>query len=174
LLDLCAAPGGKALQLLERLGTQGTLVAADRSEEKLALLRENLARAGSNFTTALVPENPDDLRLGDSFTHILVDAPCSNTGVLARRPEARWRVKRKDIESLSELQSKLLDAALRHLAPGGRIVYATCSIESEENENVIAAAFARHGNLVERDTKLFLPHRSTGDGGFYSLLLHAH
>ncbi len=170
-LDLCAAPGGKALQLLEAIGPEGRLTAADRSEEKLAVLRENLSRAGSHFSAVLVPQNPDEIQLGETFTHVLVDAPCSNTGVLARRPEARWRVKRRDIETLADLQSRLLEAALRHLAPGGRLVYATCSIEPEENENVVARAFAKHADLVERDTKLFLPHRSAGDGGYYSLLV---
>jgi 16S rRNA (cytosine967-C5)-methyltransferase len=170
-LDLCAAPGGKAVQLLEQVGPEGHVVAVDRSEEKLTLLKKNLARSGSNFTTLVVAENPEDFRLGETFSHILVDAPCSNTGVLSRRPEARWRVRHEDIEKLSSLQSALLEAALRHLAPGGRLVYATCSIEPEENESVIARAFARHEELVERETRLFLPHRTPGDGGYYSLLI---
>jgi len=170
-LDLCAAPGGKAIQLLERIGPGGRLTAADRTEEKLALLRENLSRTGAQFTTELVPEDPAELALPERFTHVLVDAPCSNTGVLARRPEARWRVKRDDIGTLAQLQAKLLDAAFRHLEPGGRLVYATCSIEPEENENAVAQAFARHSGLIESDTKLFLPHRTGGDGGYYSLIL---
>lgn len=170
-LDLCAAPGGKARQLLDALGPEGRLTVADRTEDRLALVRANLTLTGKPFTTALVPENPDQLNLAERFTHILVDAPCSNTGVLARRPEARWRVKQDDLRKLSELQLKLVNAALRHLEPGGRLVYATCSIEPEENENVIARACASHPGLVERDTRLFLPHRSGGDGGFYSLIL---
>lgn len=170
-LDLCAAPGGKALQLLEQVGPTGHVTAADRTEEKLELVRRNLSRAGGNFTTVLVPEDPDAIALSGTFTHVLVDTPCSNSGVFARRPEARWRVRAADLKSLSSLQSKLFEAGLRHLAPGGRIVYATCSVEPEENENVIARAFALHSNLTEVDTKLFLPHRIRGDGGFYSLLL---
>ena len=169
-LDLCAAPGGKALQLLEQVGETGHVTAADISEERLKLVRCNLARIASNFTTVVVPEAPGDIDLGTKFTHVLVDAPCSNSGVFARRPEARWRVSASDLRSLAELQSKLLEAGLRHLAPGGRIIYATCSIEPEENENVIAKAFARHAGLIERDTKLFLPHRVSADGGFYSHL----
>ncbi|MBI4604301.1 MAG: methyltransferase domain-containing protein [Planctomycetes bacterium] len=172
-LDLCAAPGGKALQLLESVGPAGHVVAADRSEERLALVRQNLSRAGSNFTALLVPEDAGAVQLGETFTHVLLDAPCSNTGVLARRPEARWRLRPDDLRTLVELQSKLLEAALRHLAPGGRLVYATCSIEPEENEEVVAAAFARHPDLIERETRLFLPHRTPGDGGFYSLLLRS-
>lgn len=169
-LDLCSAPGGKASQLLEAVGPDGHVVAADRSEEKLSSLRETLSRIGTNYSTVLVPEDPAAIDLGDVFTHIMVDAPCSNTGVLARRPEARWRVRAQDIQSLARLQAGLLEAALRHLAPGGRILYATCSIEPEENENVVAEVFAAHPELTELETKLFLPHRSQGDGGFYSLL----
>ena len=119
----------------------------------------------------IVAENPEEIRLNETFSHILVDAPCSNSGVLARRPEARWRLRRDDIEKLSSLQSGLLEAALRHLAPGGRLVYATCSVEPEENENVLARTFAHHAELVERETRLFLPHRKRGDGGYYSLLI---
>ena len=100
-LDLCSAPGGKAAQVLEAVGPDGLVVAADRSEEKLALVRENLARLGTNFETVVVPEDPAKIDLGRTFTHVLVDAPCSNTGVLARRPEARWRVRPKDLEALA-------------------------------------------------------------------------
>lgn len=170
-LDLCAAPGGKALQLLESVGPGGHVVAADRSEEKLALVRANLSRRGSNFTAVIVPEDPAQIDLGESFTHVLVDAPCSNTGVLARRTDARWRIRKQDLETLAEIQGKLLEAALRHLAPGGRLVYSTCSIEPEENEEVVAKAFMNHPDLVERDTKLFLPHRTPGDGGYFSHLV---
>jgi 16S rRNA (cytosine967-C5)-methyltransferase len=170
-LDLCSAPGGKAIQLLERIGPAGHLVAADRSPERLELVEHNLSRMGSNFTIAAVPEDPARIELGRTFSHVLVDAPCSNTGVLARRPEARWRIREQDLEKLAELQLALLEAALRHLAPGGKLLYSTCSVEPEEDENVVARLAARHGELVEQETRLFLPHRAPGDGGFYSLML---
>ncbi len=169
-LDLCAAPGCKSAQLLEAIGPEGHLVAADRSEEKLELLKETLGKVGSNFTAALVPEDPERIELGEEFSHILVDAPCSNTGVFARRPEARWRLRPGDIAQLAQLQLKLLQAARRHLAPGGRILYATCSIEPEENENVVAEFLSRSPDLVESEQRLFLPHRNEGDGAFYSLI----
>jgi 16S rRNA (cytosine967-C5)-methyltransferase len=172
-LDLFAAPGAKALQLLEKIGPTGHLVAADRTGERLALVRQSLERVGSHFSTVLLPDDPDQLQCDETFTHILVDSPCSNTGVLARKPEARWRIKPDDLKPLVELQSKLLEAAIRHLVPGGRLVYSTCSIEPEENEEVVARAIARHPDLVERETKLFLPHRVNADGGFYSLILRA-
>jgi len=170
-LDLCAAPGGKATQLLERVGSEGHVVAVDRNEEKLSRVRENLSRFGSHFTATMVQESADQIDLGETFSHVLLDAPCSNTGVLARRPEARWRIKKRDLDALAAVQSGLLEAALRHLSPGGRLLYATCSIEPEENESIIAKAFTRHPDLIERKTELFLPHRCGADGGFYSLLI---
>ena len=90
--------------------------------------------------------------------------------MLGRRPEARWRVRREDLDSLATLQDGLLDAAVRHLGPGGRLVYSTCSIEPQENEERVAALLRRHPSLVELETRLFLPHRVDGDGGYYSLL----
>ncbi len=172
-LDLCAAPGGKAMQLLERLEGEGHLVAVDRREERLSLLRSNLDKVNGSYSVVEAPEDPSQLDLGETFTHIIVDAPCSNTGVLARRPEARWRLRRSDFENLAKLQRSLLDAAYRHLRPGGKLLYSTCSIESIENETVVAEFVAAHPDLTELETKLFLPHRTPGDGGFYSLLLRA-
>lgn len=169
-LDLCSAPGGKAAQLLDCLDDEGALLATDRSEARLLRVKENLSRGGGRWKTAVVPADPAEIDLGESFTHVLVDAPCSNTGVLGRRPEARWRVRRRDIESLCALQDGLLDAALRHLRPGGRLVYSTCSIEPQENEERVAALLRRSPGLVEIETRLFLPHRVDGDGGYYSLL----
>ena len=169
-LDLCSAPGAKAVQLLERLGDGGSLLATDRSESRLALVEENLSRIGGAWRAAALPAEPASIDLGESFTHILVDAPCSNTGVLARRPEARWRIRREGLDSLAALQDGLLDAAVRHLEPGGRLVYSTCSIEPQENEERVAALLRRSPGLVELDTRLFLPHRVASDGGYYSLL----
>ena len=169
-LDLCSAPGGKSAQLLEGLGDGGSLLATARSELRLALVDANLSRLKGAWKTAVVPAEPEAIDLGESFTHILVDAPCSNTGVLGRRPEARWRVRREDLDSLAALQDGLLDAAVRHLGPGGRLVYSTCSIEPQENEERVAALLRRHPALVELETRLFLPHRVDGDGGYYSLL----
>ena len=180
-LDLCAAPGGKAMQLLEKLGEGGHLVAVDRSEKRLETVRDNLSRVGSSahYTVSTVPASPGEVALRDAagaedqFSHVLVDAPCSNTGVLARRPEARWRLRPQDLDVLPKLQLELLEAAYRHLKPGGKLLYSTCSIEPEENEGVVAALVAAHGDLTEIETRYFLPHRAAGDGGFCSLLLRA-
>lgn len=175
-LDLCAAPGGKTAQLVEGVGGNGSVVATDRTDEKLTRVRQTLERvaqpdAADVYRLVRVPEDPSAIQLGEEFTHVLVDPPCSNTGVLARRPEARWRIAAPDLESLAKLGDGLLEAGLRHLAPGGRLVFATCSIEPEENEAVVAASVAKHPELEELETHLFLPHRTGSDGGYYSLLL---
>jgi 16S rRNA (cytosine967-C5)-methyltransferase len=170
-LDLCAAPGGKAMQLLERVGSSGHVVATDRSAEKIEILHANLARSELPFSTVEVSSDPAVIDLRESFSHVLVDAPCSNTGVLSRRADVRWRLRERDFESLATLQAGLLEAAYRHLAPGGRLLYGTCSIEPSENEERIAAFVSAHPEMQELETRLFLPHRSAGDGGFASLLL---
>ena len=159
------------MQLFERVKDGGHLLALDRSAERLVFVQETLARVGTAFTTQVAPEDPRQLDLGEQYSHILVDAPCSNTGVLARRPEARWRIRRNDLDSLSELQLQRLEAAYRPLRPGGRVLYSTCSIESEENEAIGARLCNAHPDLTEVKTKLFLPHRTPGDGGYYSRLL---
>ena len=170
-LDLCASPGGKAAQLIETIGENGSLLAMDRSEEKLAAVRENLQRTGRTcWEVAVAPVDSVQLDLGRRFTHVLIDAPCSNTGVLARRPDARWRISRGDIDALGEVQSGLLEAAWRHLEPGGRLLYSTCSIEPEENEERIARFLTQHPDLTELSAKAWLPHRAAGDGGYASLL----
>ena len=170
-LDICAAPGGKAAQAADAIGTSGYLLALDRDDEKLQRLRENLTHCPAKWDVRAAPHSPEDLHLDETFTHVIVDAPCSNTGVLARRPEARWRLRPSDLVELADLQEKLVLAVLRHLEPGGRVLYSTCSIETEENEAVVARVFQKHPRLEELATRLFLPHRTDADGGFYSLLM---
>ncbi len=137
-LDLCAAPGIKTGQLAMAMGT-GLLVACDVSTRRLRTLAGllpkslpeplQLARARVDATHVLP--------FGRVFDRVLVDAPCSGTGTLARNPESKWRLQPKDIGRLTEVQSKILDNALQCLVPGGRLVYSTCSLEPEENEAVV-------------------------------------
>jgi len=170
-LDLCASPGAKAVQLLEALGPGGSLLACDVDDAKCVRLRQNLEKAGGNFQVRTVPDEPEAIELGGTFTHILLDVPCSNTGVLARRPEARWRLRWEDLGSLTDLQRKLLAAAVRHLAPGGRLVYATCSIEPEENQDMAAWAVREFPGLQLLSERLFLPHKEPGDGGYCAVMV---
>ena len=170
-LDLCAAPGSKAAQLLQMVGPTGHVVACDADPQKLPRLRDSLGRVGDNFTVRQVPADPERLSFDETFSHILVDVPCSNTGVLGKRPEARWRITADGIAELAALQKKLLSAAAARLVPGGRLVYSTCSIEIEENEAVVRAALAAHPQLHLQAEQSFQP-GLPGDGAYQALLVH--
>jgi len=139
-LDLCAAPGGKSAVMAMRMGNVGELVACDTADKRLALVRDNSTRLGlSCIRTRLVESAADNPLDEPPFDAALVDVPCSNTGVIARRPEARLGLTNAKVRSLVELQGKLLRKAAAAVRPGGRLVYSTCSIEPEENDEVVAA-----------------------------------
>lgn len=167
--DVCAAPGGKSTHLAELVGPHGTVWATDVHTDRLGRVRENAQRLGfSNIRTVVVQEDGADWPTGP-FDAVLLDAPCSNTGVLHRRPEVRWRLQPRDLVELSALQQRLLQAALDRLRRGGRLVYSTCSIEPEENEQVIETILRQRDEMVLCTSRLFLP-GPTGDGGYQALL----
>jgi 16S rRNA (cytosine967-C5)-methyltransferase len=136
-LDLCAAPGGKTAALLRAAGSTGVVVAADRHSHRLAAMRVQLERlaAGRAHLVELDAEQP--LPFEGQFDRILLDAPCSGTGTLARHPEIRWRLQLNQVSESRRHQVSMLRMALLQLAPGGRLVYSTCSTEPEENEEVV-------------------------------------
>jgi 16S rRNA (cytosine967-C5)-methyltransferase len=127
-LDYCAAPGGKATHLAQ-IAKGGTVTAWDIDEDRLALVKENAERLGLANLLCAEPEG--------TYAAVLVDAPCSNTGVLARRPEARWRLKERHIPGLAQRQLRILKDASAFVEPGGTLVYSTCSLEPEENSGVV-------------------------------------
>ena len=155
-LDLCSAPGGKARNILSQMDGNGTLVCVDLPGERCIRLRENLYGA-TGAHVAIV--EADVLKMGpglfvtqalpEAYDAVLLDAPCSNTGVLRRRPDARWRLQDGDIEKAAELQAQLLECAAKFVAPGGRIVYSTCSVEARENDEVVAAFLAKHADFTK-------------------------
>ena len=145
-LDLCAAPGGKTLQLA---AAGASVVALDVSEARLARLRENLARTG--LSAEVVVADALDWQPGAAFDAILLDAPCSATGTIRRHPDLPFVKDGSDLPGLAVLQAKLIDRALGWLKPGGRLVFATCSLLPEEGEAQLSGALARHPGLaVER------------------------
>src|SRR5262249_9402557 len=137
-LDLCAAPGSKATHLAELMGNQGRILACDVDDRRLRTLSDLCGRLGVTIveTRCLHPERNEDPPPGP-FDAVLVDVPCSNTGVLGRRPEVRWRLRPEDLRHLVPLQTKLLLHAAERVRPGGTVVYSTCSIEPEENRQVV-------------------------------------
>jgi 16S rRNA (cytosine967-C5)-methyltransferase len=154
-LDLCAAPGNKTAQALE---TPLDAIACD--------LHLSRARLLSNLNVQVVAlDATQPLPFARKFDRILVDAPCSGTGTLARNPEIKWRLNPLDIVDLKQRQSAILKNALAQLAPGGRLVYSTCSLEHEENEDILDASGAEVLETLQR-----IPGRDSGDGFFAAVL----
>ena len=145
--DLCAAPGGKTGVLARAAGSQGMVVAADRHAHRLRAMKEQFARLGLLDVRVVELDAAHALPFREPFQRILVDAPCSGTGTLARHPEIRWRLRAEQLAELHALQTTMLRAAAERLAPGGRLVYSTCSLETEENEAVVAEVLAREPSL---------------------------
>ena len=169
ILDLCAAPGTKTTHIAELMKNQGAIVATDVSGQRLSAVRDNCRRLGLDIVeTLLIDRDGTDIPRGP-FDAILVDAPCSNTGVLGRRPEVRWRIELKDIVELAEIQSRLLDAAASRLKPSGRIVYSTCSIEPDECREVVRSLLSRNSRLSLAE-ELFHKPGNKADGGYQALI----
>jgi 16S rRNA (cytosine967-C5)-methyltransferase len=134
ILDCCAAPGGKTAAMATRL-PEAEIVATELHPHRATLLR----RLAPQQNVEVVTADALTLPYGLDFDRVLADVPCSGTGTLARNPEIKWRLKPEDLLDLQSRQIAILKAAMRHVAPGGRLVYSTCSLEPEENEQVIAA-----------------------------------
>ncbi|MDF1738088.1 MAG: 16S rRNA (cytosine(967)-C(5))-methyltransferase RsmB [Verrucomicrobiales bacterium] len=168
ILDACAAPGGKTALLAAMRGNEGRIVATDNVELRLEQMQENFKRLHlSNVEVALADwafdaEEPFG---GEKFDAILLDAPCSNTGVMRRRIDVRWRVQPRDFATSAKLQSTLIRNTARALKPGGRLIYSTCSIDRVENEEVIEAS----GMTIEK-VVTSLPWRDGHDGAFAATL----
>lgn len=162
ILDLCAAPGGKLLAAADLYPT-AKLTANDVSEKRLTTLKANIDKYGIAAHLTCYPGQ--EYPVICQYDLVIIDAPCSNSGVLNKRAEARWRLNAPALQQLQELQQKLLRRAVELLAPGGTIWYLTCSILPEENEQLIA--FARHSlSLDSAYMKTILPQHSGWDGGF--------
>ena len=172
ILDACAAPGGKTVQIAWR---GASVVACEVNPKRRRRLEENLARL--KLDVEVIPELPslpENFQLSTSnfklFHKVLVDAPCSNTGVLRRRPDARWNWNEEKLAALVKLQSEILDACASRVAPGGLLVYSTCSNEPEENEAQVTAFLARHPDFTLEESRESIPFDSGTDGAFAARL----
>jgi 16S rRNA (cytosine967-C5)-methyltransferase len=171
-LDMCAAPGGKTTYLAALMQNEGRLIACDLYESRVARLRENLRRLGVRNARALVhdcmtAEPPAGL---GEFDRILVDAPCSNTGVIRRRVDVRWRLTEEDFLRMPAQQLALLRRAAAMLRPGGTLVYSTCSLEPEENDALIEKALSEIPDLRFLESRRVLPFADGVDGAFAAKL----
>lgn len=171
-LDACAAPGGKAFLIAVAQGGGKDLVCTDSNEKRLPRLRENLERLHIKDTVVECHDwsTPAPAKWHGAFDAILLDVPCSNTGVFRRRVDVRWRLKPSDITALTKLQRQIIENALPCLKPGGRLVYSTCSIEAEENAGLIDALLAEHPELTLEASHQALPQRDGTDGAFAARL----
>ena len=171
-LDACAAPGGKSDYLAEMMANEGALVDFDQDGALLERLRVNLVRLGVTNTRTILCDwlDANSIRAAGfakhSFDKILVDAPCTNTGVMRRRVDVRWRLRPEDFSRMRAQQLAILQAVAPLLKPGGSLVYSTCSLEAEENDEVVAAFVRYHPafRLTKREERL--PFRDRIDGAF--------
>ncbi len=146
-LDVCAAPGGKATAIAERVGENGEVLALDRHERRLDLVRRaarrlSLTRLGCRVADAT--RSLQDVAPAEHFDRVLVDAPCSGLGTLRRNPDARWRLRPGDIDRLADIQRAILHRASAALSPGGTLVYSTCTLPREENDAIIESFLSDH------------------------------
>ncbi|MBL8794583.1 MAG: 16S rRNA (cytosine(967)-C(5))-methyltransferase RsmB [Planctomycetia bacterium] len=172
-LDLCAAPGGKTTHLAEQMDNRGEIIACDVDERRLQTVRELCSRLGIGIVQTVLLQETQRGRWeappAGPFDFILVDVPCSNTGVLGRRPEARWRLKRVDLVQLETLQVRLLRCAAERIRPGGTIVYSTCSIEPGENGQLVRRALQDLPELQLEAEQEQMP-GAPADGGYWARL----
>jgi 16S rRNA (cytosine967-C5)-methyltransferase len=158
ILDACAAPGGKSTYIAELQKDQGEVCAVDISARGVERIRQNAARLGLRSIRAVVVDAthplPDSLKT--SFDRILLDAPCSGLGTLRGHPEIKWQREETDVRRLSQLQQKLLDRVARHLKPAGVLVYSTCTLTTDENEQNVEAFLAAHGEFELQDAARYL------------------
>jgi 16S rRNA (cytosine967-C5)-methyltransferase len=187
-LDLCAAPGGKTTHLAALMGARGTLVAVERHAGRARALQRTALRMGAANVTVEIGDATRPRRAGERFARVLLDAPCSGLGTLQSRPDLRWRASPEAVQSLAEQQARLLSAAAVACAPGGTLVYSTCTISPAENEQQIGAfldarpefaaidlqsRFPAWAHPHARDQLLALGHVQHSDGFFVAALARA-
>ena len=172
-LDMCAAPGGKSALLAQMMRNDGRIIATDSSGKRVQRMIANLERLGVNNVTSVVhdwvarPKGPIENK---KFDRILIDVPCSNTGVMRRRVDVRWRLQEANVTALAETQAALLKCALQLLKPGGVVVYSTCSIEKAENQDVVQQVLDSDSRVKLVETQQSLPHRDGIDGAYAAAL----
>ena len=171
-LDACAAPGGKTMALASRMKGEGELLALDVEPNRLRRVVENAARLGQTWIkTAQIDLTKNRRDVADaSFDAVLLDVPCTNTGVLRRRPDARWRFDEARLAGALAIQRSLLEAAAPLVKPGGRLVYSTCSLEAEENGAQVRAWLARHPEFILDEERELIPPASQTDGAYAARL----
>ena len=178
IVDLCAAPGGKTTHLAHLMGNSGKIIAADVSEKRLAVLEKNCRRVGAlNVETLALDATQAELGFLANADAVLIDAPCSGFGTLRRHADIRWNRTAEHLRTLREVQMNLLRNAATHLKNGGVLVYSTCSIEPQENEEIIHRFLAEFPMYTVEHARTFLPHLPSNaltPEGFVQTFPHEH
>ena len=177
-LDACAAPGGKTGYVAQLMQDRGTIVACDRDPERLQILTENMARLGVKIVRIVRHDwtrdyVPSEIASMAPFDRILVDAPCTNTGVMRRRVDLKWRLQPEDFRRMQRQQTQIIRGLIPLLKPKGLLVYSTCSLEPEENQQVEQQLLGRSSILRPRGEEYSLPFRDGFDGGFAAKLVRS-
>jgi 16S rRNA (cytosine967-C5)-methyltransferase len=174
ILDLCAAPGSKSTHMAALTKDRAMIIAGDSQPHRLQVVAKSAALQRLSSIKCVVLNGLGPLPfVFEVFDRALVDAPCSGTGTLRRNPEIRWRIRAEDISSLAERQRHLLSNAALMVRPGGRLVYSTCSVEPEENEEVARAFQEQHRAFVMGTSIRTWPHRHGTDGFFITIFENA-
>lgn len=176
ILDVCAAPGGKTSYLAQLMQNRGTLIACDRDPKRLQILENNLLRLGTTIVRTIRHDwtrdhLPKEIASIAPFDRVLVDAPCTNTGVIRRRVDVRWRLRPQDFSRMPNEQFVITRAVLPLIKPGGILVYSTCSLEPEENEQVTHRLLRELPDLRFEAQRDSLPFRDGVDGAFAAKLV---
>jgi len=182
-VDLCAAPGGKTTSLAEMMDNTGEILAIDKYEAKLSLIKGSCDRLGVK-NVRLLAADASTLEV-EQADRVLLDSPCSGLGVLTKKPDIKWKRDSADIVALARIQTDLLENAARLVKPGGVLVYCTCTMEREENQEIVKGFLANHADFVLEDARQFIggdlvgsesfvetfPHRHSMDGSFAARLV---
>jgi 16S rRNA (cytosine967-C5)-methyltransferase len=166
-LDMCAAPGTKTTHAAALARDEGTITALEVNPARAEELQANCVRMHSHSVAVMVQ---DARSVDGNFDRVMLDAPCSNLGTLARRPDARWRKTPEQITELAQLQSELLDAAANATRPGGTLVYSVCTISPEEGPHQVDRFLEHHDTFTEKERRQTLPHVDRTDGFFIARL----
>ncbi|MBR3144991.1 MAG: 16S rRNA (cytosine(967)-C(5))-methyltransferase RsmB [Clostridia bacterium] len=168
-LDTCAAPGGKTFSMAEIMANKGEIVACDIYSSRLSLITSGAKRLGIDIIK-VKENNSEEFSSMGLFDAVLCDVPCSGIGVIRRKPEIKYK-KLDDIKTLIQTQKNILDNADRYLKPAGRLMYSTCTLNCQENEDVIKHFLDNHSNYKLVSERTFLPQKDNSDG-FYCAVLH--
>ena len=171
-IDLCSAPGGKTTYIGELMKNEGKIIAVDKYEHRLNLVKQSCERLGLT-NVDFIAEDATAANFGVA-DKVLVDAPCSGFGVIQKKPDIKWQRELSDIKNLAKTQLELLETASKLVRNGGVIVYSTCTIEPEENIEVVKSFLDKHPEFEIEDARNYLPSEVVTNGGYMETFPHKH